>query len=79
MGNNDPTAVPGVKGDEGSNPWLKTYADWVAMSAADALLASASGYGMTAAWAGGIPQVYQLRLGSEETCQWQTQNDERRV
>ena len=77
-GSSDPTLTPGVRGDDRSNPWLKTYADWVAMSVADTLLVSASGYGMTAAWAGGVPQVYQLRLGSEETCQWQSQNEVRR-
>jgi hypothetical protein len=38
-----------------ADPWLKTYFDWAALSQADLLLTSHSGYGQTAAWAGGVP------------------------
>ena len=51
-----------------ADPWLKTYADWVALSQADVLLMSHSGYGLTAAWAGGVPHVRQLRKGG--ACEW---------
>ena len=51
-----------------SDPWLKTYADWVALSQSDVLLMSHSGYGLTAAWAGGVPHVWQLREG--DACEW---------
>ena len=52
-----------------SDPWLKTYADWAALTQADVLLMSHSGYGLTAAWAGGVSHVWQLRKG-EEGCAW---------
>ena len=56
-----------------ADPWLKTYADWAALSQADVLLMSHSGYGLTAAWTGGVPHVRQLRKGGE--CEWTRLDD----
>ena len=50
------------------DPWMKTYADWAVLSQVDVLLMSHSGYGLTAAWAGGVPHVWQLREGG--ACEW---------
>ena len=72
--------VPANSGSNGTSstssmdPWLKTYADWAALSQADVLLMSHSGYGLTAAWAGSVPHVWQLRRG-EGACEW-VQRDE---
>ena len=56
-----------------TDPWLKTYADWAALSQADVLLMSHSGYGLTAAWTGGVPHVRQLHKGGE--CEWTRLDD----
>lgn len=52
------------------DPWRKTHVDWVALGMADVLLTSHGGFGWTAAWAGGVPYVQQLRLGGEAACEW---------
>ena len=59
----------GTSSTSSFDPWLKTYADWAALSQADVLLMSHSGYGLTAAWAGSVPHVWQLRKG-EGVCEW---------
>jgi len=56
-----------------ADPWLKTYADWAALSQADVLLMSHSGYGLTAAWAGGVSHVQQLHKGG--SCEWARLDD----
>ena len=66
-----PAADPMGRGP--ADPWLKTYADWAALSQADLLLTSHSGYGQTAAWAGGVPHVRQLRKGG--ACEWTRLDD----
>ena len=59
----------GTASSSSFDPWLKTYADWAALSQAAVLLMSHSVFGLTAAWAGSVPHVWQLRKG-EGACEW---------
>lgn len=55
------------------HPYTKTFVDWLALSTADAVLMSHSGFGWTAAWGGGVPYARQLkweRGRAPEACDW---------
>ena len=51
-----------------ADPWLKTFVDWTALSQADVLLSSVSGFGWTAGWAGRVPYVRMVH--DTKSCAW---------